>query len=139
MKILAIKHQSTKKGKPCIMITTAQGLIWPSIGQWRASGASPTLGNYVGGNVEVDYYAEGDEMLGGDLCTKDNTIVRAVYPSENPVVLANSLAIESKNKMEEVSDLASMFAKSRAEAKAKSTAAKEIVEPEGKVLAGAKK
>ncbi len=138
MKVLAIKHQSTKKGKPCVMITTAQGLLWPSIGLWKASGASPTLGNYVGGNVEVDYYTEGEEMLGGVICTKDNTIIRAIYPSENAVVLANSLVVESKNKMEEATDLASMFAKNRAAAKeAAAKAEKKATEPaaKGKELA----
>lgn len=131
MKILAVKHVNTKDGNPRILITTAQADIWCSVGQWKSAGAGNTLANFVGGEVEPVYFAKGELLFDGVTeCTQDNTILRQVFLTENPVVLANSLAIENSAKMNAVSDMSALFARKRAEEKAKQAA-----QPKAKALA----
>lgn len=120
-KILAIKHvnvpQKDGQVKPSILVTTATADIWVTPGQWKSSGAGSTLGNYVGGNIDALYFGKGELLFDKiTVCTDDNKILKQVYVSENPVVLANALAIESSNKMAEVSDMAMLYARNRATA-----------------------
>lgn len=127
MKILAIKHvnvtQKDGQVKPSILVTTATRDIWVTPGQWKSAGASPSLGSYIGGNVEAVFFNKGEILFDKiTACTDDDKILKQVYLSENPVVLANALAIESANKMTEVSDMAVLYARNRADAKAKADA-----------------
>src|ERR1019366_2292609 len=100
-KILAIKHLNVKQKdglvKPSVLVTTALADIWVTPGQMKSAGASASLENYIGGNIEAVYFAKGELLFDGvTICTDDNKILKSIYVSANPVVLAHSLAIESK-------------------------------------------
>ena len=119
MNILAIKHATSKAGKPFILVTTASKDIWLTPKQWASKGASSALDSYVGGNVEVDYYKEGDLLLDGtSLCTKDDTLLKDFFISANSAVLANAFAIESSIKMQQANDMGALFARKKAESSA---------------------
>jgi len=124
MKILDIKPIA-KLGK--ILVTTAESDIWITAGQWKNKGCSNSIGNYVGGDIEVDFYQEGDDMFGGAKCTKSNTIHRDFFISANPVVLANVLAIESASAMEALSGVSALASRRKAEERAKLTVANEAL------------
>lgn len=113
MKILAIKHQSTKAGKPMIIISTADRDVWVTPKQFTSKGGSASLDSYVGGNIDVDYYAKGDALLNGQQCIDDNVILRDFVISANPAVLANALAIESAMRMQNAVDSSALFARNR--------------------------
>ena len=120
MKILAIKRVITKVGKPSILVQTATGNHWPTPGQWKSTGASQTLDNYVGGDIDVEYFKEGELLFDGETtCTKDDTILKSVYATPNPKVLAEALAIESAKVAEDFMDRSALFTQARIAAKAK--------------------
>lgn len=135
MKILAVKHVNVQQKdgsvKPSILVTTATRDIWVTPGQWKSAGAGATLGNYNGGNIDAVYFGVGETLFDGvTTCTDPDKILKQVFLSENPVVLANALAIESSNKMSEVSDMALLYQRQRIEAKAKAAIkAAEVAEP----------
>lgn len=140
MKILSIKTVDTtaKNGakKPMILVQTATKDIWVTPGQWKSTGANYTLDNYVGGDIDTEYFTEG-EMLFDDVteCTKNDTILKTVYVSQNPAVLAHALAIESANKMADVMDRSAIFSRNRVVALTK---AKEAAEALAKAKASTK-
>jgi hypothetical protein len=116
-KILAIKPVVTKAGRPSVLIQTATADIWVSHKQYQSKGCSNTFENYVGGDIEADYYKTGEPLFDGTPCTKDDTIVRDFSMSANSMVLASALAIESRLKAEEFSDKSALFARGRQAAK----------------------
>lgn len=124
MKILAIKRVNvkTKSGdiKPSILVTTASGDVWVTEGQFKAAGGSNSLDSYTGGNIEAEYFSKGDILFDGVTpCTDDNKILKSVLLSANPRVLAYAVAAEAEMKAEQASDLALLYSRKRAEAKAK--------------------
>ncbi len=117
MNILAIKHATSKAGKPFILVTTASKDIWLTPKQFTSKGASAALDSYVGGNIEADYYKEGELLLDGiTKCSKDDILLKDFYISANPAVLANAFAIESSMKMQQANDMGALFARKKAEA-----------------------
>ncbi len=131
MNILAIKHVTSKVGRPLILVTTAAKDFWLTPKQWNSKGASAALDSYVGGNIDVDYYKEGDTLINGtDKCTKDETLVKDFYVSANSAVLANAFALESSAKMQKSMDMGALFARKKAESAPKAEAVKEEVAEE---------
>ncbi len=120
MKILAIKRIVTKLGKPSILVQTATKDIFVTPGQWAAQGASQSLDNYVGGDIDANYFEEGEMLFDGTTpCTKSGVILKTVFVSANPAVLAHALAIESANVGQSFMDKAALYTRQRVEAKAK--------------------
>ncbi len=116
MNILAIKHVTSKEGKPFILVTTAAKDIWLTPRQWTSKGASAALDSYVGGSIETNYYKEGDLLLDGvSKCTKDDILLKDFFVSANPAVLANAYAIESSMKMQQSVDMGALFARKKTE------------------------
>ena len=118
MKILAIKHLNVKQKdgliKPSVLVTTALADIWVTPGQMKSAGASASLENYIGGNIDAVYFTKGELLFDGiTTCTDDNKILKQVYVSANPVVLAHSLAIEAKEKMQDADDMATLYRRQR--------------------------
>ena len=124
MKILAIKRITTKAGKSLVLVSTANQDVFITAGQWKSAGASASLDNYVGGNIDARYFEEGEELFDGTECTESGKILDSFSVSANPAVLAHALAIESSLKETQAMDLNALFARKRAEDKAKA-----IVEP----------
>ena len=132
MKILAIKFVTTKSGNKKILITTATGDVWVTIGQWKSAGASSNLDMYVGGTCTANYFAKGELLFDGETeCTQDNTILHSVFVSGNPQVLAEAKVVEDRASMQDASDMSALFARKRVEAKAlaqtKANASKDTV------------
>lgn len=144
MKILAIKHLNVKQKdgqiKPSILVTTAQADIWVTPGQWKAAGAGASLDSYTGGNINAVYFVKGELLFDNEtVCTDDNKILKSVFVSANPTVLAYATAIEAKSQMEDAETLAVLYARRRAaeRIKAEEQAAKEALKnaEAGKALA----
>jgi hypothetical protein len=115
MNILAIKHVNSKEGKPFILVTTASKDIWLTPKQWQSKGAMSSLDSYVGGDIETNYYKEGEVLLDGvSKCTKDDTLLKDFFVSASPAVLAQAFAAESSSKMQKASDMATLFARNKA-------------------------
>ena len=114
MKILAIKSVTTKAGRPMILVSTAKSDIWLTVAQWNAKGASATLDNYVGGDIEARYFEEGEELFDGTKCTASDKILDTFSASMNPAVLAHSVVIEANAKEQEALDVNALFARRRA-------------------------
>lgn len=122
-KILAIKSVLTKAGKPNVLVTTAERDHWVPFGMWNAAGNSANFESYIGGNIDADYFAEGEELISGDVAQADNMILRTFSASKNPRVLAEMDAIESAKKAEVLNEAALLFRRRRVEALAKKAAA----------------
>ncbi len=140
MKILAIKRINTKatEGKASrslVLVSTASKDVFVTAGQWKSSGASAALDNYVGGDIEASYFEKGEELFDGTPCTESGKILDTFSVSMNPAVLAHSVVIESNAREQEALDVNALFARRRA---AKAEAAKVAVAPAAKatVLAG---
>lgn len=130
-KILAIKSVFTKAGKPNVLVSTAEKDHWVPFGQWKSKGASMNFDAYVGGQIETDYFKKDDELLNGQLCTADNTILRDFSVSMNPLVAAYAVAAETATRASELSDAAAIFRRRRLEAQAKTPAPEvKVSEPE---------
>lgn len=110
-------------GNVRVVIETAEKTHWASIGQWKASGASNNLDLYAGGNIEPRYFEKGEMLFDGVTeCTANDTILHSISVSGNPQVLAEAKVAEDRRNMEEVSDMSALFARKRAEEKAKQAA-----------------
>ena len=116
-KILSIKSITTKAGDSKVLIQTADRDIWLSIKQYLSKGCSSVFDNYTGGNIETDFAQKGDKLFNGVVCTESDKILMDFTISANPAVLANSLAIEAKMKMDALVDSSSLFARNKATAK----------------------
>ena len=114
MKILAIKPIVTKAGKPVILVQTASTDVWLSPKQMQSKGCSVSLDSYVGGDIEVDHYKQGDKLIDGTICTTDNKLLKDFIISANPAVLANALAIEAAARFNSMLDASALFARNRA-------------------------
>jgi len=114
-KILAIKSVFTKAGKPNVLVSTAEKDIWVPYGQWQSKGASDNFDGYVGGNIEVDFFAKGDILLNGQECTQDGIILRDFAVSMNPAVVAYAVAAETAQRASKLSDAAAIFRRRRLE------------------------
>ena len=119
MTIVAIKSVTSKAGRPMILISTPEKDIWVTVKQWQAKGASAILDSYVGGTIEADFYNVGDTMLNGEKCTTANTILNDFSVSVSPIVSARALAAEQQMRMDNAVSASALFARKRAEAKAK--------------------
>lgn len=130
-KILNCKRPDTSKAsqRPMILVTTAGRDIWITQGQWKASGASAALDNYVGGNIDFRFFEEGESLFDGTPCTASDKILDTFSVSMNPKVLAESVVIEAERASEKADDMASLYARRRAEKKAKAEAITAVVEP----------
>lgn len=136
MKILAIKRINTKAtadkaSRSLVLVSTAQQDVFITAGQWKSSGASAALDNYVGGNIDARYFEKGEELFDGTECTESGKILDTFSASMNPAVLAHSVVIEANVREQESLDTNALFTRLR-EAKA---AAKAKTAVEGTVLA----
>ncbi len=136
MKILAIKRINTKAtadkaSRSLVLVSTAQQDVFITAGQWKSSGASAALDNYVGGDIEARYFEKGEELFDGTECTESGKILDTFSASMNPAVLAHSVVIESNAREMEALDVNALFARKRAE----KAAAVKTAKPAGTVLA----
>lgn len=115
MKILAIKSITTKAGRPMILVQTAEKDMFITVKQWQSKGCSSILDSYVGGDIEADYYQEGDKMINDTVCTKNDTVLRDFSVSVNPVVSARALAAESELRMSNALNASALFARNKAD------------------------
>jgi hypothetical protein len=113
MRILALKPVQTKAGKPMILVQTATTDVWLSPKQLTSKGCSLSLDVYVGGDIAIDYHKKGDVLLNGAICDTDDKLLKDFIISANPSVLAAALAIESKQKMEDMLDASALFARNK--------------------------
>ena len=119
MKIVEIKHVTSKAGRPMVLVVGAEKDIWLTAKQFTAKGGSSILDSYVGGNIEADFYNEGDVLQNNEKCTKDGVILRDFSISVNPIVSARALAAEQQMRMDDANSNAALFARKRAESKVK--------------------
>ena len=132
MKILAIKRINTKAtadkaSRSMVLVSTASKDVFITAGQWKASGASASLDNYVGGDIEARYFSKGEELFDGTECTADDKILDTFTASMNPAVLAHSVVIESNARETEALDVNALFARRRAEKAATTTKSESTV------------
>lgn len=132
MKILAIKHINTKatEGKPSrslVLVSTAGRDHFITPGQWKSAGASASLDNYVGGDIDARYFEEGEELFDGTVCTASDKILDQFSVSQNPEVLARIGAIEAADAMQGALDKSALFKRQREAAKAKLAAKADTV------------
>ena len=133
MKVLDIKQQNTKAGKPMILVSTLNHQIWITPKQHKSKGGSYVLENYKGGDIAVDWYEVGDVMLNGKECTTSHSVQRDYALTANPAVLAAALDISEKAKFDDAMDMGDLFAKRKAERDAK--ALLDADKPEGSTIA----
>lgn len=121
MKILAIKRIQTKAGKSLVLVSTPAQDVFITAGQWKSAGASASLDNYVGGNIDARYFEKGEELFDGTECTESGKILDTFSASMNPEVLAHAVVLESNAKEQDAMDVNALFARRR-EAKKSSVA-----------------
>ena len=115
-KILAIKHQVAKKsGKPYIIVnaTDREQPHWLPYGMWTNKELSDALNAYVGGEIDTDYFQEGEELNDGSLATSSDAIVRDFAVQMRPAVLGAIIAAENAARASQFSDLSAMFRNKR--------------------------
>jgi len=121
MKILAAKLINTGNSGPKVLVQTAKTDIWIPFGQWKSQCQSP-IPSYIGGDIEPDFYKEGETLLNEQVCTKDNTILRSFVASENPLVIAIAQSYSQEKMESEASDKAALFSRQRASSRAQNSA-----------------
>ena len=117
MKILAAKLINTGNGGPKVLVQTAKQDIWVPFGQWKSSCQSP-IPSYIGGDIEPDFYKEGETLLNEQVCTKNDTILRSFVASENPLVIAIAQSYSQEKLENEASDKAALLSRQRASSRA---------------------
>ena len=100
-KIIAIKHVTTKAGKPNVLVTTAERDHWVSLGQWTNKAGKANIQNFVGGDFDANYFQVGDILLNGSACTESDIILDDFTVSMNEEVLARAEAVRAEKEMQD--------------------------------------
>jgi len=129
--ILSLKFQNSKLGKPLVIVTTPDRPHFLSVGQWVNKGYSMNLEAYVGGQIEVDYFQKGEELLNGDVAQDSDVITRDFIVKMDAEVLGKAIAAESATKAQGFADAARLFARNAAEARKKKAEAEAKGQPVG--------
>ena len=116
MRIIAIKHITSKAGKPLVLVNTPSKDLFIPFGQWKQAG-SVNLQSYVGGDIEVNYYAKGEKLANGVECDTEGVLVKQVFPTQNAEVVGQVEAITVAKQAEEQEAKAAFMRRMRTNAK----------------------
>ncbi len=143
MKVIKAKFQvcskdTDKETTKVLIVDEAENNVWISVADWTAQGMQDP-GAYVGGNIEVEYYAIGEEIGNtGSIVETENSVKRNWSLSQNPIVLALASIEVAKQALQQAQLMAQKSAKRLAESKAKAAIAEAAAVEAAKVVKGAK-
>jgi hypothetical protein len=106
-KIMQIKSQLTKAGKPVVIVTTAEKTHFVPWGQWLQV-ATKDLQAYNGGEFTGFYFRKGEILLNGASCTADDTILNTFTATQNARVAAHVAIITNEQEADRMNE--AMFA-----------------------------